>query len=133
MRHAITLSALFLVTSPLHGQSQPPAPPSYAVTVELDQTSTGTATFVIDKVGKVTGTMRIDAPNVVDATLAGTVKDGVWTFEYPFTMPAQGCDGRVTGSAKVTADQSSVTGKLTVSGGCVQQPMDGTFTFTKKK
>ena len=110
----------------------PPAPPTYDVKVELDQASTGTTTFVVDSAGKVTGTMHIDSPNVADAKLAGTVKDGVWTFEYGFSMPVQGCTGTVAGTAKVAADQASVTGSLTVSGGCTQQPQSGTFAFTKR-
>jgi hypothetical protein len=108
------------------------APPPYDVRVEFDQVSTGTTTFVVDKAGKVSGTMHIDTPNVVDATLAGTIKDGVWTFEYPFSMPDQNCTGTASGTAKVTADVSSVSGTVSISGGCAPQPMSGAFTFTKR-
>jgi hypothetical protein len=133
MRNAIVIVAVLLAAGSVHGRAQTPAQPTYVVSVELDQTSTGTTTFSVDKAGNVTGTMRIDAPNVVDAKLAGTVKDGTWTFEYPFSMPVQSCEGLVTGTAKVATDMSTISGKLTISGACVQQPMDGTFTFTKKK
>lgn len=108
------------------------ASPIYDVRVEVDSTSTGTTTFAVDKAGKVSGTLHIDSPNVVDAKLAGTVKDGVWTFEYPFTMAVQGCTGTVSGSAKVTADLKLVTGTMTIGGGCVEQPMTATFTFTQR-
>ena len=109
-----------------------PAPPLYDVRVELDQPSLGTTTFLVDKAGKVSGTLHIETPNVVDATLAGTVKDGTWTFEYPFSMPAQGCTGTVAGTAKVSADNSSVIGTLTVGGGCVDQPLSAPFSFKRR-
>lgn len=130
---ACALGALF-VPAPIRAAAfqAAPATPIYDVRVEVDQTSTGTTTFVVDKAGKVSGTMHIESPNVVEARLAGTVKDGVWTFEYPFTMTAQGCTGTVSGTAKVSADQKLVTGSMTIGGGCVEQPMTATFTFTQR-
>ena len=137
MRGLLGISAGVLLSVSLHAQTAPPSPPpasppTYDVRVELNQVNTGTTTFIVDKAGKVTGTMHLDDPNVVDATLGGTVKDGVWTFEYGFSMSAQGCSGTSTGTGKVSADQAMVTGTLTVSGGCTSQPQMGTFTFTKR-
>jgi type 1 fimbria pilin len=130
---ACALAALVIAARPGLAASQAaPEAPIYDVRVEVDQVSTGTTTFSVDKTGKVSGTMHIDAPNVVEAKLAGTVKDGVWTFEYPFTMTAQGCSGTVSGTAKVSADQKLVSGSMTIGGGCVEQPMTATFTFTKR-
>jgi len=118
---------------PQGNQAPAPAPaPVYDVRVELNQVTTGTTTFMVDASGKVTGTMHLDNPNVVDATLSGTVKDGVWTFEYTFSMSAQNCTGTSAGTAKVSADRATVTGTLTASGGCVPDPQTGTFTFTKR-
>lgn len=112
--------------------SQAPAAPIYDVKVDLDHTSTGTTTFVVDKDGNVSGTLHIEAPDVAEAKLAGSIKDGVWTYKYPFSMPDRNCTGTVAGMAKVTADQASVSGSMTVSGACTDQPMDGTFTFTRR-
>jgi hypothetical protein len=133
MRRVLSIVTVLMVSAGLGAQTSPPAPappPTYDVRVELSQVNIGTTTFIVDKAGKVTGTMHLDDPNVVDATLSGTVKDGVWTFEYPFSM--QTCSGISTGTAKVSADQATVTGSLTVSGGCTSQPQTGTFTFTRR-
>jgi hypothetical protein len=133
MAGAGALAALLVPAPAMIAASQAaPELPIYDVRVEVDQVSTGTTTFSVDKTGKVSGTMHIDAPNVVEAKLAGTVKNGVWTFEYPFTMTAQGCTGTVSGTAKVSADQKLVTGSMTIGGGCVEQPMTATFTFTQR-
>jgi hypothetical protein len=102
------------------------------VKVELDQVWTGTTTFVVDKAGKVTGAMHLDSPDVVDAVLGGTVKDGVWTFEYSFSMYSPACTGVSSGTAKVSPNLAAVTGTLTVTGGCSSQAQSGSFTFTKR-
>src|SRR5262245_52593960 len=108
------------------------AAPTYDVTVRLDEVSTGTATFSIDRAGKVSGHMHINTPNVVEAKLAGEVKSGVWTFEFPFTMPNPGCTGIAKGTAQVPPDRNSISGTLSVSGGCTPEPLSGTFTFSKR-
>jgi type 1 fimbria pilin len=133
MAGACALAALLIPARTGFAAAQAaPEAPIYDVRVEVDQISTGTTTFSVDKTGKVSGVMHIDSPNVADAKLAGTVKDGVWTFEYPFTMTAQGCSGTVSGTAKVSADQKLVSGSMTIGGGCVEQPMTATFTFTRR-
>ena len=114
------------------GGQTTPAAPVYDVRVDLEQPSIGTTTFEVDKTGKVTGKLHIESPNVVDATLGGTVKDGKWTFEYPFSMPVQGCVGTVNGTATVSADQSKVSGLLNIGGACVEQPVTAAFTFTRR-
>jgi hypothetical protein len=135
---AILMLAAAASTRPVWGeargqQGQAPVPPQiYDVRVVLDEISTGTTTFIVDSAGKVSGTMHLDDPNLVDATLAGAVKDGVWTFEYGFSMSAQNCTGTATGTAKVSGDRSTVAGSVTVTGGCTSQPQSGTFTFTKR-
>jgi len=104
---------LIAAACPVTGQT----PPIYDVKVQLDKESTGTATFVVDRAGNVTGTMRLDSPNVVEAKLAGTIKDGTWTFAYPFQMPDQKCSGIANGNARVTPDLKSVSGTVTIMGG----------------
>jgi hypothetical protein len=127
------LTAALMCAGPLAASqvaSAPPAP-TYAVQFSLDQEYTGTTTFAIDAKGVVTGEMTVDPPGV-RATLNGTVKDGVWTFEkMPYTIASQNCSGVTSGTAKVPADRQVITGHIHVEGGCTDQPMDGTFTFTK--
>ena len=106
---------------------------TYDVKVQLDATSTGTATFSVDRAGNVTGNLNIDIPNVVKAKLSGTVKNGTWTFEYPFEMPDANCSGTVKGTGKVATDLSTVSGTITVSGACTPEPLTGPFTFTRHR
>lgn len=96
-------------------------------------TYTGTTTFEIGKNGTVTGTMKLTEPIIVDATLAGAVKDGTWTFEYTYTIPEQGCSGTVKGTAAVEKDASLVKGEVMIGGACVEEPTPATFAFSKKK
>jgi hypothetical protein len=127
------LAAAVLCAVPLAAAQVTPKPaaPTYAVKVSLDQEYIGTTTFAIDAKGVVTGEMTVDPPGVVQ-TLNGTVKDGVWTFEkMAYTMAAQSCSGVTSGTATVPADLGVISGKIHVEGGCTDQPMDGTFTFTK--
>lgn len=133
---ALVLIGSVSLTRPLHAVAQnPPATPipTYDVRVDVDQTYTGTTTFAADQSGKVSGTMHLDSPAAVDAKLSGVVKDGTWTFDYEFSMPDQGCAGRASGTAKVSADGSTISGNIAVGGDCVQQPQSGSFSFTRKK
>jgi hypothetical protein len=93
--------AVALLTSlSLSGIAQTPAPTYDASFAVGDQIYTGSTTFQVDGKGVVTGTMKLTAPVEVNATLAGAVKSGTWTFEYPYQIPAQMCDGTVKGTAK---------------------------------
>jgi len=98
-------------------------------------TYTGGAAFAVDKSGAVTGALRLTDPATVQGTLGGTVKDGTWTFSYPFTMDNQGqaCAGTVSGSAKVPAALDEITGPVTIAADCSPDPLTGTFVFRKKK
>jgi len=96
------------------------------------QVYTGTLTFAVDAKGAVSGKMKLVDPIEVLGTLAGTVKDGTWTFEYPYEIPQQGCTGIVKGTAKVPADQKVIEGKGVAGGGCAEQPIDLTFTLTRQ-
>ena len=91
---------------------------------------TGTSTFIVDAKGVVTGKMTIWSPTAVQATLAGRVDKGTWTFEYPYEMTDQGCVGTLKGSAKVPADKKVISGTALIGGDCAPEPMTGTFTFT---
>jgi hypothetical protein len=92
----------------------------------------GTMTFSVDAKGAVTGKMRLVDPIEVTATLAGTVKGTKWTFEYPYEIPQQGCTGVVKGEADVPADRKVIQGKSVAGGGCSEQPIELTFTLTRK-
>ncbi len=124
--------AAFAISATLGAQQ--PAPTHDAAFDVEGTTYVGATTFVIDKAGAVTGTMKLDSPAVVDAKLNGAIKDGVWTFSYPFTMDNQGqaCSGTVAGSGKMSANNTETTGTVTISGGCSPDPMSGTFIFKKK-
>jgi hypothetical protein len=38
----------------------------------------------------------------------------------------------VKGTAKVSADRKTVTGEVTIAGACVEEPVQASFTFTRK-
>src|SRR5262245_6925967 len=116
-------------------QTTAPAGPVYDVkfTVpgnEGPQVYTGTTTFVVDAKGGVSGKFHITTPTEVTATLNGTVKGGTWTFDYPYTIPAQACSGTVKGSVPVSADRKSISGDVVIGGACTESPLSATFIFT---
>jgi hypothetical protein len=123
--------ALMLAATMLQGAA---AAPTYDVAFVLAEgTYTGTTTFNVDRKGVVTGTMKITSPTAVDGTLAGSVKDGVWTFEYAYTIAEQGCSGTVKGTGKVSADSKRIEGDATIGGACVEMPMAASFTFVRQE
>lgn len=127
----MTIAALVFTAGTFQGARTAPA---YDVAFTLEEgTYTGTTTFAVSRAGAVTGTMKLTSPTVVDGTLSGTVKNGTWTFDYPYTIPEQGCSGTVKGTATVSADRATVKGSVTILGACVQQPTSATFAFTKKQ
>jgi hypothetical protein len=136
IRKAQTLTQLAVVlifTAPLAAFQTLPVQsgPTYSAKFNLDQEYIGTATFAVDAKGAVTGELTVDPPGV-RMTLSGVVKDGVWTFEkLAYTIAAENCSGVVSGTAKVPEDRGVITGQIHVEGGCTEQPMDGSFTFTK--
>jgi hypothetical protein len=133
VRLIVSLVATLTCAVPLVASqiAAPPSGPTYTVKFSLDQEYTGTTTLAIDEKGAVTGEMTVDPPGV-RATLNGTVKDGVWTFaKMTYTIASENCSGVASGTGKVPADRQVITGTIHVEGGCTDQPMDGTFTFTK--
>ena len=134
---AALVSGAFVSTISAHQAAAPsPASPAYEVVFDVQGASyVGSTTFLVDKAGKVTGTMKLTDPALVNATLNGEVANGVWKFAYEFTMDNQGqaCGGTVSGTAKVAADQSEAVGDVSISGTCSPDALVGTFKFTKKK
>ncbi|HEX6322130.1 MAG TPA: hypothetical protein VFZ36_00270 [Vicinamibacterales bacterium] len=126
----VVMAAVLLMSGGM--QTRPAGPVYDASFVLAEGTYTGTTTFNVSRAGEVTGTMRIVDPQVVDATLAGTVKGGTWTFEYPYTIPDRGCAGTVKGTASVAADRSTVKGDAVIGGACTEAPESATFTFTRR-
>src|SRR5262245_52373942 len=115
-----------------------PAAPAYDAkftvqTPDGPQDYTGTTTFVVDAKGGVTGKMSLNNPTVVTANLAGAIKDNVWTFEYEYAIPERNCTGFVKGTAKVPADRKLISGPVTISGACAEQPLTATFSFTRQE
>lgn len=119
-------------------QGSGPAAPVYNAkyTVQTDNGTTeytGTTTFVVDAKGGVTGAMKLTVPIAVESTLNGTIKGGTWTFEHPYSIAEQNCSGTVKGTATVPADRKAISGTATILGGCVQQPLSATFSFTMQE
>jgi len=134
MARLARLAMTLLLAAPLAAVQIPVAQPAatYSAKFTLDQEYTGTATFAVDAKGAVTGDVSVVDPIGVRLSLGGTVKDGVWTFDkMPYTIAEQSCSGVVSGRGKVPEDRGVITGQIHVEGGCTEQPMDGTFTFTK--
>ena len=134
MLRAIVLAAVLAGSGAWQGAAPTPQAPTYDakfVTTE-GQAYTGTLTFAVDAKGVVTGKMRLTDPTEVLGTLSGTVKGGKWTFEFPYEIPEQGCTGTVKGEAKVPADAKTIEGTGVAGGGCAEQPIQLTFTLTKK-
>jgi hypothetical protein len=134
---AALVAAMSLTTLSAQQAAAPAAPaPTHDVVFDVQgQQYVGVTTFAVDKAGKVTGTMKLTDPALVNGKLNGEITDGVWKFAYPFTMDNQGqaCEGTVAGTAKVTADRSEATGEVSISGSCSPEPLAGVFKFTKKK
>jgi hypothetical protein len=121
--------------SPAAGQTA--AAPAYDVRFDVKadgetQTYLGTTTFVIAADGKVTGTMKVTQPTIVDAALAGAVKGDTWTFEYGYAIPEQACQGIVTGTGKVSADRKTIEGQARIAGECAPTPLEASFSFVRK-
>lgn len=133
MVRALFLAGVVVATGALQGGGA--APPAYDAkfTVETEngnQVYMGTTTFVVDAKGVVSGKMELTQPIGVSATLAGAVKAGTWTFEYPYSIAEQNCSGTVKGTGTVPADRKAISGTATILGACVQQPLNSTFSFT---
>ena len=132
---ALTSCALMLTVAPFGLAQTPPRAPEYdaKVIVTSDGTTyTGSMTFQVDSKGAVTGTMALTAPATVNGTLSGTVEAGEWAVQIAYAMPDRGCEGTATGTAKVPADQKTIDGSLHIGGACTQDPLEATFTMTKK-
>ena len=136
MRVAVFGIAAIWVLGSLPGRAQTPAPTYDAAFTILSSQEiySGPTTFAVDGKGTVTGAMTLTTPTRVNATLNGTVKDGVWTFSYPFAMPDNNnCTGTVKGTANVTAEGKSVAGTVNVSADCMQQAEGASFVFTRRE
>ena len=136
MRRSLVFFVLMAaVAAAPRAQSPKPAPagPTYDVSFTLadGQIYSGTTTFTVDAKGVVDGKMVITSPTGVTSTLAGTLKDGVWTFKYGYTLAEQNCSGTVAGTAKVPADRKVITGSATIEG-CSETPLSAVFTFSQQ-
>jgi hypothetical protein len=113
---------------------QGPSTPVYDATFTLGEKEIykGTATFGVDGKGVVRGKMQLAQPLAVLAQLGGTVKDGVWTIEYSYTIPERKCTGLVKGTGQVPADRKAISGTVVISGDCSPTPQSATFAFTRR-
>ena len=133
MRRVLLALSLAAATS-VSSIAQTPTPePVYDVSFVLTdgQVYTGTTTFVVDAKGVVTGQMTLTQPTPVASTLAGSLKDAVWTFKYNYSATEQACAGSVTGTAKVPTDRKLISGNAIITG-CSEEPLAAVFTFTLK-
>lgn len=98
-----------------------------------EATYTGTATMNVDAKGVVTGKLALVDPVGVNAVLSGTIVKDVWTFEFPYEIPDQMCNGTLKGTGKVADGRKTIQGTAVIGGGCVPEPFSSTFTFTLKE
>jgi hypothetical protein len=133
MRRSIT-TLLLTLSAAVFVAAQTPAQPQYDAKWELDsgQVYTGTVAMAVDAKGVVSGKMHLTVPATVTGTLSGAVKDGVWTFKFPYTVIDQGCSGTVAGTGKIPADRKVITGTATIEG-CSETPLSSTFTLTRQE
>jgi hypothetical protein len=96
---AIALSSPLGAASVVPRQTTPVYIAKFTVAADTPTIYSGVTTFNVDKEGKVTGKMALDNPVGVDAALNGTLKADVWTFEYTYSIPQQGCEGIVSGTS----------------------------------
>ena len=134
MRAVIVAAALVMAGVGMAAQA-PKVEPVYDVTYVAgppgeEATYTGTTTFNVDAKGVVTGKMTISNPTTVRATITGQIDKGTWTFDHSYEMVDQGCTGSLKGTATVSADRKTVSGKVLIGGECAPEPFNGTFTFT---
>jgi hypothetical protein len=129
MRRFISMFAL-LCAAALPIEAQTP-PPQYDARFVLTNGAVyeGTTTFVVDEKSVVTGRMVLTVPTPVNSTLAGSLKDGIWTFKYAYIATDDGCSGTVTGTAKVPTDRKLISGNAVIDG-CTEEPLAAVFTFT---
>lgn len=138
VRSGMVIAVMLAVAVAGTGAQAPKAEPVYDVSFIAgpageEAVYTGTSTFNVDAKGVVTGTMAIVSPTTVRASLAGQVAKGIWTFEYMYEIPDQGCTGVLKGTAEVPADRKLISGTATVGGDCAPEPMNATFSFTLKR
>lgn len=90
---------------------------------------TGTMTLTNSK-GSVTGKMLIDVPTKIEGDVTGKQAGETLSLDYPYTMVAENCTGRVQVEAKLApkAQEGSGTAHAT---DCHGQATDGTVTFKK--
>ena len=134
MLRSLLLVSVVLAAGAFQGSA--PAAPSYDATFTLDQDGvvySGLTTFAVDAKGAVTGKMALTQPTEVNAALGGVVKDGTWDIAYDYAIPAQNCNGSLKGTAKVPNDMKVISGKVTIGGGCTEQQMTATFSFTRRE
>ena len=91
----------------------------------------GRMTLTIDG-HKVGGSMLIEQPAAIDGKVAGTLSGQTLELRYPYTMRADGCVGDVTITATLTSSRNAAEGTALVTGPCVPQPMNGSFTLSKQ-
>ena len=131
---AVIVAVVLVMVGVGMGAQAPKTGPVYDVTFIAgppgeEASYTGTTTFNVDAKGVVTGKMAILSPTTVNATIAGQIEKGTWTFKYAYEMPDQGCTGTLEGTAPVPADRKTISGKVLIGGECAPEPMNGTFTF----
>jgi CubicO group peptidase (beta-lactamase class C family) len=78
------------------------------------------------------GSMLIEQPMVIDATVAGKITGDKLELRHPYTMRADGCVGDVVMTATFTPARDSAEGTALVSGPCVAQPMSGVLRLSKQ-
>ncbi|MGE5816198.1 MAG: hypothetical protein ACM36C_17040 [Acidobacteriota bacterium] len=90
---------------------------------------TGTMTLTNSK-GSVTGKMMIDAPTRIEGDVTGKQAAETLSLDYPYTMVAENCTGRVQVEAKLAPKAQEGSGTVHATD-CHGQASDGTVSFKK--
>jgi hypothetical protein len=105
-------------------QAKKPAgakPVTYDVTIKADTVYTGTMAMAVDRLGKVTGDMRLTSPTEITGKLAGTSKAGVVTLAFPYLMVERKCEGTVKMNITMPAKPGPAAGTMEAVG-CGRDP-----------
>jgi len=89
---------------------------TYDVTITADGAAhTGKMVLAVSG-AKVTGTMHITQPSEITGTVAGTVKAGEMSLDFPYHMVERKCDGQIALTFKPNPKMATSNGTVAIVG-----------------